>query len=159
MTPVADLAAVMAERALGRREAYVPEGVTPATEALAKIGGGDENPPMNDRLSKLEGSYDALKVARPMTIAVLSAIGAVIVGGMAILSAQMMALSGRVDAGFARIDTKFDRMDAKFDALSSKLSDEFRAQRAEMSAQTSAIANAITATRQQEPQASPVPKK
>ncbi|MEI6985210.1 MAG: hypothetical protein WCK65_03700 [Rhodospirillaceae bacterium] len=40
---------------------------------------------------------------------------------------------------------------------SSKLSDEFRAQRAEMSAQTSAIANSITATRQQAPQVILVP--
>ena len=71
----------------------------------------------------IKGSLDWMKVAFSLLIAVVG----LVAGGMWILY-------------------------GKVDAISSKLSDEFRAQRAEMSAQTSAIANAITATRQQAPQ-------
>jgi hypothetical protein len=43
-------------------------------------------------------------------------------------------------------------LNAKVDAIPAQLREEFRAMRAEMAAQTSAIANSITATRQVQPQ-------
>ena len=57
--------------------------------------------------------------------------------------------------GFTFLGVQFVRLDGKIDAIPQRLSEEFRAMRAEMSAQTSAIANAITATRQAPP---PVPQ-
>ena len=96
---------------------------------------------MNDeRLAKLEGAYDALKVVRPLTVAVLAIFVAVMIGGFAFVGAQLV------------------RIDGKIDAIPKTLADEFRAMRAEMSSQTSAIANAITAARQmQSPSPTPTP--
>jgi hypothetical protein len=87
----------------------------------------------DERLAKLEGAYDALKVVRPLTTAVLAIFVAVFIGGFAFMGVQLV------------------RIDGKIDALPQTLREEFRAMRAEMSAQTSALANAITATRQMEP--------
>ena len=47
---------------------------------------------------------------------------------------------------------QISRLDAKIDSLAAKLSDEFHAQRLETATQTAAIANSITATKQQAPQ-------
>jgi hypothetical protein len=90
-----------------------------------------------DRLSKLEGAYDALKVVRPMTVTVIGIFLAALVFVLGFLTTQLMATN------------------AKIDALPQRLSEEFRAMRAEMAAQTSAIANSITATRQTQPPAPP----
>ncbi len=114
---------------------------------------------ITNRLSKLEGSYDSLKVVRPMTIAVLSLVLAVMVFGFAFLGTQMVSLSAQIarldsklDANVARLDGKIDanaaRVNEKLDAIPRQLAEEFRAMRAEMSAQTSAIAGSITAARQ-----------
>jgi hypothetical protein len=88
----------------------------------------------HERLAKLEGAYDALKVVRPMTIAVVGLFLAALVFVLGFLTTQIHDLS------------------AKVDAIPARLSDEFRAMRAETAAQNSAIANAITATRQAQPQ-------
>jgi hypothetical protein len=88
----------------------------------------------NERLVKLEGAYDSLKVVRPMTLAVVGIF----------LAAQVFVL------GF--LTTQVHDLNAKVDAIPAQLRDEFRAMRAEMAAQTSAIANSITATRQVQPQ-------
>jgi hypothetical protein len=103
-------------------------------------GGGPDNPDMSDpeRLSKLEGAYDALKVVRPMTVTVLALLVAVMIGGFAFIGVQLV------------------RIDGKLDGIPQTLREEFRAMRAEMAAQTSAIANSITAARQmQAPQPTP----
>jgi hypothetical protein len=86
------------------------------------------------RLAKLEGSYGALKVVRPTAITVIGVF----------LAAQVFVL------GF--FATQISSMNSKLDAIPVRLSEEFRALRAEMSAQTTAIANSITATRQAQPQ-------
>lgn len=124
------------------------------TDTLA--GGG--NPPHGpgamdeNRLSRLEGSYDALKVVRPMTITVLSVMLAALVLVLGFLSVQLAALGGRVDAQVTGLNGRMDGLTAKIDAIPSRLTDEFRAMRADMAAQTSAIANSITATKQVQPQ-------
>lgn len=101
-------------------------------------GDGDTHPPdMTDidrRLHRLEGAYDALKVVRPMTLVILAILIAVIIGGFTFMGVQLV------------------RIDGKIDAIPQRLTDEFRAMRAEMAAQTSAIANSITATKQVQPQ-------
>jgi hypothetical protein len=112
---------------------------TPDSDPLA----GRDTPPHDrsmadaDRLAKLEGAYDALKVVRPMTITVIGVFLAALVFVLGFFSTQLTATN------------------AKIDAIPQRLSDEFRALRAEMAAQTSAIANSITATRQAQPPAPP----
>jgi hypothetical protein len=91
------------------------------------------------RLTRLEGSYDALKVVRPLTVAVLAILVAVMIGGFAFMGVPLV------------------RIDGKVDAIPQKLADEFRAMRSEMAAQTNAIANSITATKQVQPQIVVVP--
>jgi hypothetical protein len=98
------------------------------------------DPGMDARITKLEGSYDALKVVRPMTIAVISIFLAVVALSYAIVIGQL-----------ARVDSRLDSLSAKVDSIPQKLTEEFRAMRAEMAGQTSAIANSITATRQAQP--------
>ncbi len=88
----------------------------------------------NERLAKLEGAYDTLKVVRPMTLAVLGLFLAALVFVLGFLTNQIHDLNTKVDA------------------IPARLTEEFRAMRAEMAAQTSAIANSITATRQVQPQ-------
>jgi hypothetical protein len=93
----------------------------------------------NERLAKLEGTVDSLKVVRPMTITVIGVFLAAQVFVIGLLASQMRDIN------------------AKVDAIPARLSDEFRAMRAEMAAQTAAIAGSITATRQAQPQILIVP--
>jgi hypothetical protein len=92
-----------------------------------------------ERLAKLEGAYDALKVVRPMTVAVMAIFVAVMIGGFAFMGFQLV------------------RIDGKLDAMPQTLREEFRAMRSELAAQTSAIANSITAARQMQPPPAPTP--
>lgn len=108
-----------------------PTLVTPVVAAAKATDMPDVS---TERLAKLEGSYDALKVVRPMTIAVCSVLLAALVFVLGAITFQIQSLSTKVDA------------------LPRQLSEEFRALRAEQSAQTSAIANAITASKQVVPQ-------
>jgi hypothetical protein len=111
-------------------------------------GNNVENPPprtissaMEERLAKLEGSYDALKVVRPMTLAVVSILLAALVFVLGFFATQLNSLNGKIDA------------------IPQRLAEEFRAMRTEMAAQTSAIANSITAARQiQQPAPPPSPQ-
>jgi hypothetical protein len=56
-------------------------------------------------------------------------------------------LASFVVAGFALLFTEMRALDRKFDELRRDLAEEFRAQRAEVLAQTNALAAAITAAR------------
>jgi hypothetical protein len=67
------------------------------------------------------------------------------IGGFSFLGFQLNRLEGRVD-----------RVETAVAAIPARLSDEFHAMRQEMAAQTSAIANSITATRQAQPLPPPV---
>lgn len=49
---------------------------------------------------------------------------------------------------FGFLGIQISRIDGKIDAIPTRLTEEFRTMRADMAAQTSAIANSITATRQ-----------
>ena len=62
-------------------------------------------------------------------------------------TAAFGVLAAFVVGGFALLFTEMRALDRKFDELRRDLAEEFRAQRAEVLAQTSAIAAAITAAR------------
>ncbi len=99
----------------------------------------------NERLAKLEGAYDRLKVVRPMTLTGLGLFLASLVFVLGFLTTQIHDLNAKVDAIPAQLREEFRAMRAE-------TAEDFRAMRAEMAAQTSAIANSITATRQVQPQ-------
>ena len=140
--------------------------------------GGNEPPNMNEasgRLSKLEGAYDALKVLPSVMLAVVALVLTVMIGGFAFLGTQVGSLVGqvgrldgkidgnaqrlndRLESGNNRLESSVANLNEKLNAVPQRLAEEFRAMRAEMSAQTSAIANAVTATRQTPPQVLLVP--
>jgi hypothetical protein len=108
-------------------------------------GGGSHDTAMDEgwrssvdtRLGELRGAMDGLR--HSFTI-LAGAVG---------LVATIMAF------GFGFLGLQLNRLDGKIDAIPQRLSEEFRAMRAEMAAQTSAIANSITATRQAQPPAPP----
>lgn len=112
----------------------------PNDDGGASSGGADPPniPPMgpgdHDRITKLEAQYDTLKVVRPMTIAVISIFLAAVALSYTVLIGQLSSLSSRVDA------------------IPTVLREEFGRMRAEMAAQTSAIASSITAAKQTPPQ-------
>jgi hypothetical protein len=85
---------------------------------------------IGERLARVESGLDWVKL-------ILTLIGTLIVAVMI--------------GGFTFLGVQFVRLDGKIDAIPQRLSEEFRAMRAEMAAQTSAIANSITATRQTQP--------
>ena len=102
--------------------------------------------PLMERLARLEGSFDWIKV-------LVGLIGAVIFGGFSLLSVQLNRVDGRID----RLEGKMDAVSQRVDAISQRIADEFRAMRADTAAQTSAIANSITAAKQAAPQVILVP--
>jgi hypothetical protein len=85
------------------------------------------------RLEALKGAIDGMRW-------VVGIVAVVMIGGFSFLGFQLNRLEGRVD-----------RVETAVAAIPARLSDEFRAIRSEMAAQTSAIANSITATRQYQP--------
>jgi hypothetical protein len=85
------------------------------------------------RLEGLKGSIDGTRW-------VVGIVAVIMIGGFGFLGFQLNRLEGRVD-----------RIETAVAAIPARLSDEFRAMRAEMAAQTSAIANSITATREAQP--------
>jgi hypothetical protein len=92
------------------------------------------------RLARLEGALEGLKASVDGTRWVIGIVAVIMIGGFSFLGFQLNRLEGRAD----RIETAITGVPAR-------LSDEFHAMRSEMAAQTSAIANSITATRQAQP--------
>ncbi len=92
-------------------------------------------------LSELKGFIDGFRVVPQLAITMLSvvlaAVGLVLAIGIFVLNSMNAQIR---DVG------------AKVDAIPKQLTEEFRAMRTETSAQTSAIANSITASRQFQPQ-------
>jgi len=118
-----------------------------------ETGGGPPHPPpmdngwrssVDNRLGELKGAVDGLRTSFSILI---GAVGIIVTIGIGISVGQFNRLDGRID----RLDGRIDQLTNKIEAIPQRLSDEFRAMRAEMSAQTSAIANAITATHQAPP--------
>jgi hypothetical protein len=85
------------------------------------------------RLEGLKGSIDSTRW-------VVGIVAVIMIGGFGFLGFQLSRLEGRVD-----------RIETAVAAIPARLSEEFRAMRSEMAAQTSAIASSITATREAQP--------
>ena len=90
---------------------------------------------------------------------VVGILAAVTIGGFTFLGVRLDNVETRLDARIDRVESRIDRLDGKVDALAAKLDAiperlgaEFKATRAEMAAQTSVIANSITAARAVAPQ-------
>ena len=158
---------------LRRRPRLAPGGVAhpPAGGAGSSIdgsGGPPHDSGMEGRVAKLEGAYESLKVVRPMTIGVLGIGVAAIIGGFAFLGTQMASLSGQItslraetNAGFSaiRAEMREDRaaVAAQVTAIRVEMREDRAAAQAAVAAQVTAIANAVTATRQEAPQVILVP--
>lgn len=93
-----------------------------------------DKPDADLRIPKLEGMVDVLKLFPSFLLAAL-----------ALTFTVMVALLGYVATQVASVERRVE-------GINGRLSEEFRAMRTDMNAQTSAIANAITATRQAPPQ-------
>jgi len=124
----------------GRRRqqvAHVEAGITGAD-------GGNGVPPSSGTWLSWRASVDArlesLKSAIDGTRWVAGIVAVIVIGGFSFLGFQLN-----------RLEARTDRVETAVAAIPARLSDEFRAMRSEMSAQTSAIANSITATRQSQP--------
>ncbi|HYD66300.1 hypothetical protein [Azospirillum sp.] len=101
--------------------------------------GGGHIGGMSDRVSKLEGAMDGVKHAQTSLLAVVSIVGGVALAVVALIATlQIFTLT-------------------EIGGIEDTIREEFRALRAESAAQTSAIANAVTATKQQAPQVILVP--
>lgn len=109
-------------------------------------GGGNGLPPLLSSWLSWRTSVDAklegLKSSLDGTRWVVGIVAVIVLGGFSFLGFQLNRLEGRVD-----------RVEAAIQAIPMRLSDEFHAMRSEMTAQTNAIANSITATRQAQPPA------
>jgi hypothetical protein len=103
-----------------------------------------------------------------MTIGVLGIGVAAIIGGFAFLGTQMASLSGQItslraetNAGFSaiRAEMREDRaaVAAQVTAIRVEMREDRAAAQAAVAAQVTAIANAVTATRQEAPQVILVP--
>ena len=119
---------------------------------VAPSGSGPHDPGMEDgwrssvdnRLGELKGALDGLR----SSFAILAA-------GIGLLATVMVFGFGFFGLQFNQLDGRIDQLTNKIEAIPQRLSEEFRAMRAEMAAQTSAIANSITATRQTQPPSAP----
>jgi hypothetical protein len=129
----------MLRRQLDRIEASGGAGITGAES-------GDGAPPpfgtwtgwrasVDARLEGLKGSIDSMRW-------VVGIVAVIVIGGFSFLGFQLTRLEGRID-----------RLEIAVAGIPVRLSDEFHAMRSEMAAQTSAIANSITAVRQAQPPA------
>lgn len=78
--------------------------------------------------------------------------------GLTILGGAVALLAALMTAGFTFFGFQIAQVSSKLDTIPAHLAEEFRAMRAEIAAQTSAIANSITATRQIQPQLVPMPQ-
>jgi hypothetical protein len=111
---------------------------------MASTDGGNGAPPPSGTWLGWRASVDArlegLKGSIDSTRWVVGIVAVIMIGGFGFLGFQLSRLEGRVD-----------RIETAVAAIPPRLSDEFRAMRAEMAAQTSAIANSITAVRQAQP--------
>jgi hypothetical protein len=73
-------------------------------------------------------------------LAQFTALATLIIGGFGLFAFMFQRLE-------ARLDGRMNRFEAEIKELRRDMAEEFRAQRAEVAAQTSAIANAIIASR------------
>lgn len=122
-----------------------------SNEGGAEEGGDDplatndqrpHDPPMdNERLAKIEGILDGLRAVPQLAVTTLGIVMGVLAISVTIGIFELNSVTNQIK-----------EVGAKIDAVPKQITDEFRAMRAETAAQTSAIANSITAARQFQPQ-------
>ena len=95
---------------------------------------------VDTRLAQLDGALAGLKTSMDGARWVIGIVAVVMIGGFSFLGFQLNRLEGRAD-----------RIEMAIAGIPTRLSDEFHAMRSDMAAQTSAIANSITAVRQAQP--------
>ncbi len=124
-----------------------PGGGTATPLPLANGGNGPQNPGMDawrasvdSRLARVEGGIEGLKGS----VDGLRSVCQILAGVVALVAAIMMG-------GFAFLGFQTAQISSKIDSIPQRLSEEFRAVRTGMAAETSAIANSITAVRQVQP--------
>lgn len=121
-----------------RRAAAVREVIEGGNAGTGNGGPPDET--WTGWRASVDARLESLKVAIDSTRWVVGMLALVMIGGFGFLGFQLSRLEGRID-----------RIETAVAAIPARLSEEFRAMRAEMAAQTSAIANSITAVRQAQP--------
>jgi len=119
----------------------------------AKSVPSDGSPMSEDRLRRIEDGVRDLKSFidgfRTVPQLALSAIAIALAAVALLLTIVIFALNN--------VNSQIRDLGARVDAIHGQLAEEFRAMRAETAAQTSAIANSITAARQVQPQILVVP--
>jgi hypothetical protein len=95
---------------------------------------------VDNRLGELKGAIDGLRHSFTILAGAVGLVATVMVFGFGFFGLQ-----------FNRLDGRIDQLGNKIELIPQHLSEEFRAMRTEMAAQTSAIANSITATHQAQP--------
>lgn len=131
-----------------------PQRSAQGSPELAPAGQPPQDPPMSeDRLRRLEDGIRDLKSFtdgfRTLPQLALAAIGMVLAAVALLVTVAIFTLNG--------VNSQIRDVGARVDALPKLLTEEFRAMRTETAAQTSAIANSITAARQVQPQILIVP--
>jgi hypothetical protein len=95
---------------------------------------------VDTRLAQVDGALTGLRTSMDGARWVIGIVAVVMIGGFSFLGVQLNRLEGRAD-----------RIEMAIAGIPMRLSDEFHAMRSDMAAQTSAIANSITAVRQAQP--------
>jgi hypothetical protein len=95
---------------------------------------------VDTRLAQVDGALTGLRTSMDGARWVIGIVAVVMIGGFSFLGLQLNRLEGRAD-----------RIEIAIAGIPMRLSDEFHAMRSDMAAQTSAIANSITAVRQAQP--------
>jgi hypothetical protein len=97
-------------------------------------------PPRTEEFARLDGVLEGLSASVCSMGQMVDIMAAVMIGGFSILGFQLN-----------RLESRLDHIEAANQAIPARLSDEFRAMRTEMAAQTRAIANSTTTIRQARP--------
>jgi hypothetical protein len=95
---------------------------------------------VDTRLAQVDGALTGLRTSMDGARWVIGIVAVVMISGFSFLGVQLNRLEGRAD-----------RIEMAIAGIPMRLSDEFHAMRSDMAAQTSAIANSITAVRQAQP--------
>jgi len=130
------------------REKLDQRGRGPGGNGVDPPGEEEDDILMRERLAKMEQAHESTKASHALLLSSVALVSAAFLAVLAILAAFQVFSFQSVQSLDAKISARSDAIENKVDTLPSKLADEFRAMRADISAQTSAIANSITAARQ-----------
>lgn len=97
----------------------------------------------DERLPRLEGLVDGLRVTKPMTLTVVSAFLGALAIVLSVLTFVLLGIGGRID----RIEARMDRLETKLDALPARIDAIGDKNHAALVGLATAIASGITAAR------------